>query len=198
MAVASHPVGNYHMERSSDRLHPLRFPGQIFDTETQLHYNYFRHYDPTTARYFTPDPIGLTPAPNPVTYAHNPTGIIDPLGLTPCVPEGFTDLGGNRFQSPGGLIYGPGSSHGHRLSHVMEHAAPDPSKPAHSVFKNPEQKDILRLIDEGWAKRGAPDPNDPAKYVVPMGRVVGTAGERNLRIVVIPGTGKVITAFPQA
>ncbi|MGY5080158.1 putative T7SS-secreted protein [Streptomyces nigrescens] len=177
---------------------PLRFPGQIFDTETQLHYNYFRHYDPTTARYFTPDPIGLTPAPNPVTYAHNPTGIIDPLGLTPCVPEGFTDLGGNRFQSPGGLIYGPGSSHGHRLSHVMEHAAPDPSKPAHSVFKNPEQKDILRLIDEGWAKRGAPDPNDPAKYVVPMGRVVGTAGERNLRIVVIPGTGKVITAFPQA
>jgi len=25
---------------------PLRFPGQYFDPETGLHYNFFRHYDP--------------------------------------------------------------------------------------------------------------------------------------------------------
>ncbi|MDA5145258.1 RHS domain-containing protein [Streptomyces sp. AD681] len=30
---------------------PLRFPGQYFDPEPGLHYNYFRHYDPETARY---------------------------------------------------------------------------------------------------------------------------------------------------
>ncbi|MBA8944769.1 RHS repeat-associated protein [Streptomyces calvus] len=29
---------------------PLRFPGQYYDPETGLHYNYFRHYDPETAR----------------------------------------------------------------------------------------------------------------------------------------------------
>ena len=53
---------------------PLRFPGQYHDPETGLHYNYFRHYDPETARYLTPDPLGLTPAPNPATYVQNPHG----------------------------------------------------------------------------------------------------------------------------
>jgi RHS repeat-associated protein len=31
--------------------YPLRFPGQYFDNETRLHYNYFRDYDPGTGRY---------------------------------------------------------------------------------------------------------------------------------------------------
>jgi RHS repeat-associated protein len=37
----------------------LRFPGQYFDSETGLHQNYFRDYDPKTGRYIEPDPIGL-------------------------------------------------------------------------------------------------------------------------------------------
>src|SRR5579875_2686198 len=37
---------------------PLRFPGQYFDPETNLHYNHHRYYDPTTARYATHDPLG--------------------------------------------------------------------------------------------------------------------------------------------
>lgn len=71
---------------------PLRFPGQYFDPETGLHYNYFRHYDPETARYITPDPLGLIPADNPVTYVPNPFGWVDPLGLAACqrLPEGHT------------------------------------------------------------------------------------------------------------
>ncbi|SDO37670.1 RHS repeat-associated core domain-containing protein [Streptomyces sp. cf386] len=60
---------------------PLRFPGQYFDPETGLHHNYFRHYDPVSARYLSPDPLGLTPAPNPVAYVANPLHGIDPLGL---------------------------------------------------------------------------------------------------------------------
>ncbi|MFD3931274.1 DUF6531 domain-containing protein [Streptomyces sp. NPDC058614] len=66
---------------------PLRFPGQYYDPETDLHYNYFRHYDPETARYLTPDPLGLAPAPNPVTYLHNPHTGVDPLGLSPYYSE---------------------------------------------------------------------------------------------------------------
>ncbi|MEU7584400.1 DUF6531 domain-containing protein [Streptomyces sp. NPDC041068] len=62
---------------------PLRFPGQYFDPETELHYNYFRHYDPQTARYLTPDPLGLGPAPHPSTYVRNPHRWVDPLGLAP-------------------------------------------------------------------------------------------------------------------
>ncbi|WP_405973782.1 DUF6531 domain-containing protein [Streptomyces sp. NBC_00988] len=62
---------------------PLRFPGQYFDPETGLHYNFFRHYDPETARYLTSDPLGLTPAPNPFTYVGNPHTWTDHLGLAP-------------------------------------------------------------------------------------------------------------------
>lgn len=40
----------------------------------------YLHYDPETARYLTPDPLGLAPAPNPVTYLHNPHTGVDPLG----------------------------------------------------------------------------------------------------------------------
>ncbi|MFF0159076.1 polymorphic toxin type 28 domain-containing protein [Streptomyces sp. NPDC005263] len=69
---------------------PLRFPGQYYDPETGLHYNYFRHYDPETARYLTPDPLGLAPAPNPDTYVHNPHIWSDLLGLA---PQGCRELG---------------------------------------------------------------------------------------------------------
>ncbi|MEV5309963.1 putative T7SS-secreted protein [Streptomyces sp. NPDC052610] len=69
---------------------PLRFPGQYYDPETGLHYNYFRHYDPEVARFLTPDPLGLVPAPNPATYIHNPHTWGDPLGLAGC-PSGAGD-----------------------------------------------------------------------------------------------------------
>ncbi|MEU1481624.1 putative T7SS-secreted protein [Streptomyces sp. NPDC005760] len=70
---------------------PLRFPGQYFDPETGLHYNYFRHYDPETARYLTADPLGLEPSDNPATYVHNPHARVDPLGLAGCKPGAEVD-----------------------------------------------------------------------------------------------------------
>ncbi|WP_190232865.1 putative adhesin [Streptomyces avicenniae] len=65
---------------------PLRFPGQYADDETGWHYNLHRHYDPATARYTTPDPLGLGPVRNPVAYVDNPQTHADPLGLAPCTP----------------------------------------------------------------------------------------------------------------
>ncbi|ROQ67849.1 RHS repeat-associated protein [Streptomyces sp. 840.1] len=65
---------------------PLRFPGQYYDPETGLNYNHHRYYDPQTARYLTPDPLGLSPAPNPTAYVHNPHTWSDPLGLSPYRP----------------------------------------------------------------------------------------------------------------
>ncbi|MEO1533670.1 MAG: RHS repeat-associated core domain-containing protein, partial [Pseudomonadota bacterium] len=37
----------------------LRFPGQWFQTETGLHQNWHRDYDPRTGRYLQADPLGL-------------------------------------------------------------------------------------------------------------------------------------------
>ncbi|MEU0399250.1 putative T7SS-secreted protein [Streptomyces sp. NPDC006197] len=78
---------------------PLRFPGQYFDPETGLHYNYFRHYDPEVARYLTPDPLGLSPAPTPRSYVSNPLTWSDPLGLKPCKKK-TEDLNWNEKSRP--------------------------------------------------------------------------------------------------
>ncbi|KJZ47117.1 RHS repeat-associated core domain-containing protein [Pseudomonas fluorescens] len=61
---------------------PLRFQGQYFDVESGLHYNRHRYYDPEVGRYLTPDLIKLAGGLNQYQYTPNPTGWVDPLGLS--------------------------------------------------------------------------------------------------------------------
>jgi RHS repeat-associated protein len=68
---------------SPDSPCPLRFPGQYHDEETGLHYNLFRHYDPTSGTYTSCDPLGLGGGQNPTRYSSNPLYWTDPLGLAP-------------------------------------------------------------------------------------------------------------------
>ena len=61
----------------------MRFPGQRFDGATGLNYNYFRDYDPSTGRYATSDPIGLSGGLGTYAYAmSDPLLLLDSMGLS--------------------------------------------------------------------------------------------------------------------
>jgi RHS repeat-associated protein len=76
------PFGEASVHPSSTIVNNFRFPGQYYDQETGLHYNYFRYYNPQTGRYITPDPLGLEGGINLFLYAGaNPLRWIDLWGL---------------------------------------------------------------------------------------------------------------------
>ena len=77
----------------------LRFPGQYFDRETNLHYNYFRNYNPATGRYDQFDPLGLRAGINGYGYVmDNPINNVDPLGLK-CFTCIATSTSGNGYEN---------------------------------------------------------------------------------------------------
>ncbi len=63
----------------------LRFPGQYYDQETELNYNYFRDYEPNTGRYVESDPIGLQGGLTTYSYVNSqPLRSTDSKGLVKC------------------------------------------------------------------------------------------------------------------
>jgi RHS repeat-associated protein len=87
----------------------LRFPGQYFDSETELHYNYFRDYNPVIGRYVEADPIGIKRGENHlfVYVGDNPVNSIDSFGLKKCIEL--------CWMAKGSFSGGLGTSIGHLL-----------------------------------------------------------------------------------
>ncbi len=201
---------------------PLRFQGQYFDAETGLHYNRHRYYNPGTGRFLTPDPIKLAGGLNNYQYVPNPTGWVDPLGLTSGCPDADSKNTGPvvgsavseaspKVPAPSGealdwksVVPLKGKYKGQvREDHVRLHNIDNPAKPQHGVFNG----DGVDLTNEAWQKAQAngmkPDADGTLK--VPMGKIVGRSGGGeahlgklfyNLEIKLVPGTNKIITAFP--
>ena len=66
----------------------LRFPGQWFQLEAGLHYNWHRHYDPSLGRYTQRDPLGFVDGPSVYGYARNsPYRYVDPDGRNATSPS---------------------------------------------------------------------------------------------------------------
>ncbi|PRB42220.1 type IV secretion protein Rhs, partial [Pseudomonas sp. MYb2] len=134
-----------------------------------LHYNRHRYYDPRLGRYLTPDPIKLAGGLNQYQYVPNPTGWVDPLGLSSnCPPP-------NR---PGCEV--PGGISGAKVDEG-EPALPRPKLTVEEKAKI----EIIRLnnsqrmhmvgkhgpdvLDAKW-KRRAVDGTDPITGITPRNR----------------------------
>jgi RHS repeat-associated protein len=73
------PFGGVHT--SIGTLPTARFPGQWFQSESGLHQNWMRDYDPTTGRYLQADPLGLIDGASVYGYAgQSPLMNMDPTG----------------------------------------------------------------------------------------------------------------------
>jgi RHS repeat-associated protein len=76
------PFGKVYSQTGSGT-NNLRFPGQYFDTETSLHYNWWRYYWNRIGRFYTVDPIGIKGGVNGYEYSrNNPIMNFDPEGLS--------------------------------------------------------------------------------------------------------------------
>jgi hypothetical protein len=121
-------------------------------------------------------------------------------------------VGRERYESPAGLLYNPGSEEGHRLKHIERHLSDQPNRPgSHGVFDG-DMRAFLEAIDDTYKRaRGHAkgtklrNDDDATIYEAPFDRTLGFLGGvegarrghpklKRMRIVV--RDKNLITAFP--
>ena len=184
--------GKLHTQSAAEVDCPIRFQGQWLDAETGLHYNRFRYYNPANIKYISGDPIGIFGGTNTYSYPTNSLQWIDPLGLTGSCPVLDMSL----------VKTSTGET---REDHIRTHEHDKPNKSDHGVF----MEDGVAATHEAWQKgheQGIAIQSN-GFFEVPMGRDVGLAGGQSglaanhpllngVRIILQPGTNKLITAYP--
>jgi hypothetical protein len=121
-------------------------------------------------------------------------------------------LGRDRYESPEGLVYAPGSEEGHRLKHIERHIVDMPDRPGpHGVFEG-SMDEFLMTIDQGYQKassksKGTKTRDEDGMTIMEItfdkkigfvggseGRRKGNPSTKRLRIVL--NGDRLITAFP--
>ncbi|MCU0122215.1 RHS repeat protein [Pseudomonas sp. B2M1-30] len=157
---------------------PLRFQGQYFDTETGLHYNRHRYYNPGTGRFLTPDPIKLAGGLNSYQYVPNPTGWVDPLGLSSNCPdsENHAPRGNKPDATSGSEVKGAGPS-----------APPTPQPPPGQGYHNevygskPVKPQDATKRWEDFLGEGPYTNTHPRTGLPDNDRIVSADGKRSIR-----------------
>ncbi|QRY77897.1 RHS repeat protein [Pseudomonas sp. PDNC002] len=163
---------------------PFRFPGQYYDGESGLHYNRHRYYDPQTAQYLSPDPLGLGGGSRPQGYVHNPMGWVDPSGLVPCLPEKI-NLASDGVQHVKERHVGQALGWEHKSKWTVNNA--EWKSIARDTFRNPDR--IIRDGDRFIYEKILPN------------KIIGASPDGinlNKVRVVVESNGDLVTAFPQA
>ena len=121
-------------------------------------------------------------------------------------------IGRNRYRSPAGIVYGPGSAHGHRFDHLMAHTRNEPDRVgSHGVFSPGDAETVVALLDEAYklAESGSAEKTSfdegRTTYTVDLGRKIGYIGGQSgarrgqpsashMRLVL--SSDRLITAYP--
>lgn len=121
------------------------------------------------------------------------------------------EISRDRFMSPEGLLYTPGSAEGHRLEHLKRHTVDQPTRPGkHGVFDG-GMEGALKSIEKAYEKAKAGQrttkqvDGNRTIYTVDMGKRIGFVGGRDgnqkrkpmaRRLRMVLEGNRVITAFP--
>ncbi|TWU56507.1 hypothetical protein Poly51_24180 [Rubripirellula tenax] len=121
------------------------------------------------------------------------------------------EVSADRYISPAGLMYTPGSAEGHRLEHLRRHTVDDPSRPgSHGVFDG-DMDGALATIDRAFdrakknQKTTKTEEDGRIIYTVDMGGRIGFVGGRDggrkrnpmaRRVRIVLDGNRVITAYP--
>ncbi len=168
------PWGNVYSISGTATL-DARFPGQWYQLESGLHYNWHRHYDPTLGRYTQPDPLGFVDGPSVYGYAlADPGATIDRFGLFSSLPQSKPDVqspvqqcndpcnGNNKLgQTYKGEIVGPcvGGGSGGRGGITEPYKRPNNAT-------TPEQRASVQ--GQPCVDCGAVTPNQRANHIDPL------------------------------
>jgi RHS repeat-associated protein len=155
-AWTSDPFGNGFVDQNPVGdgqyfVYGLRFPGQYYDAETGVNYNYLRDYDPQVGRYAESDSMGLAGG-SYSTYAYvggNPVSFSDPLGRATVVvysgptvgnPFGHVALG---FTGNGIYSYGTSEQYGANAYTYIQDQVTDRNVTVTTLNTTPAQEQAM-------------------------------------------------------